>query len=31
MTRDNALAFAQKARKLGFPGDTYAQNYSGAR
>jgi hypothetical protein len=31
MTRDNAIAFALKARQLGLPGDTYAQNYSGAR
>jgi hypothetical protein len=31
MTRDNAMAFALKARQLGLPGDTYAQNYSGAR
>jgi len=31
MTRDNALAFVLKARQLGLPGDTYAQNYSGSR
>lgn len=28
MNRDDALAFAQKARSLGLPRDTYAQNYS---
>ncbi len=28
MSREDALAFAQKARKAGLPGDTYAQNYT---
>jgi hypothetical protein len=31
MTRDQAFAFAQRARKLGLPRDTYAQNYEGKR
>lgn len=28
MNREDAMAFAQRARKLGLPRDTYAQNYS---
>lgn len=31
MSRDQAFAFAQQARKQGLPRDTYAQNYSGKR
>jgi hypothetical protein len=29
MNRDQAFAFVRKARRLGLPRDTYAQNYSG--
>ncbi len=29
MNRDQAVAFVRKARNLGLPRDTYAQNYSG--
>jgi hypothetical protein len=31
MSRDQAFAFAQRARKQGLPRDTYAQNYEGKR
>jgi len=31
MSRDQAFALAQKARRLGLPRDTYAQNYGGIR